>query len=537
MKFRFTKKSIFLLPFIVVSFASVNAQSVGSSLTENTEKTISGTRTTVSANLLIGPNAKIQLNGDWHVYSQYIFIHPQAAISGTGNLYIYDAAEAGGAGGTTVLDANGSTINANIIHANNNAISLSNVHLPADLDTTSTWNPAYPSSSKTILHNATLVVGKNLNFSVNGANILLNDSLSVGLPNHSQGNLIIENNANIINYSANRMIVTNNATFSTVQKNFPANTNTSFFFPIGIRAGDYTPATLFTTGGNLNVSVTNYASANAPFIQSPEEGMNRIWYIDNTNDNIDSVILQHNSPTTDGNRYTDIDAYITQYNVDSTSWTIATNPGYISLGVHGTSEISAGELILSKTSDLFTPLPITWLSFTAKKVSNTAILNWQTVNEKNNKGYFVQKSTDGINWDNLGFVNTLAINGNSGNEILNYNYTDKNPIEGYNFYKLQQVDFDGKTSYSNVEKVYFENLKPAIEIYPNPTQNDMVWIKGLSENLTISVLDITGKVVITQQAKNIKEQIDLSQLSNGIYYCIVKEDGVEIWNAKLIKTK
>ncbi len=537
MKLKNTIVTNLLFSFFIISTTITRAQVSGSTLTEDSEKTISGIKTTVSENLLIGPNAKIEINGEWHIYSKYIFIHPQAEINGDGSLLIHNAIDAGGVGGTTILDANGNRINTTIVNANNTAISLSNVHLPSDLDNTASWNTASPASSKTIFHSSSLEVGSNLNLSVNGANILLNDSAAIGLPNHSQGNLIIDTNGSITNFATNRMISTNNSTYSTVQKKYPLNTDTSFLFPIGISAGDYTPATLFTSGGNLSISITNYNSADAPFIHEPEEGIDRIWYINNTSNNIDSIILQHNSPLTNGTLYTDTNGFITQYDAILDSWSSFSLSGYMSAGVHSTSEITATELILTKTSDAFTPLPITLLSFTAQKAMNTSVLQWSTVNEKNNKGFYIHKSKDATKWENIGFVNSLSANGNSGNHILNYQFVDNKPTEGLNYYKLQQIDFDGTSSYSTVEKVYFDNIDTQIEIYPNPTQNDAVWLTGLNANETILVIDISGKIVVTHKADKKKEQLNLSQLAEGVYNIQIIEEGINKWNSKLIKTK
>lgn len=99
-----------------------------------------------------------------------------------------------------------------------------------------------------------------------------------------------------------------------------------------------------------------------------------------------------------------------------------------------------------------TTLPVTLTKFDAKKVNNRVGLNWTTLSEQNNSHFEVLKSTDAKFWTN---VTTVRGAGNS-NQTLNYRATDFNPANGMNYYQLKQVDFDGKTSLSDVVSVAFE---------------------------------------------------------------------------------
>lgn len=89
-------------------------------------------------------------------------------------------------------------------------------------------------------------------------------------------------------------------------------------------------------------------------------------------------------------------------------------------------------------------LPITLKSFTAKPVDKNILLTWQTLSEKNNKNFEVQRSFDGKSYKS---IRTVEAAENSDTE-KNYEFTDQNPYPGTNYYKLIQYDFDGKTTFT-----------------------------------------------------------------------------------------
>ena len=96
------------------------------------------------------------------------------------------------------------------------------------------------------------------------------------------------------------------------------------------------------------------------------------------------------------------------------------------------------------------PLPVTFLSFNAKKLTETAaVLNWKTSQEQNSSYFQVERSNDALHYFNIGRV---AASGNSTTAI-DYYFTDTKPAAGINYYRLKQVDIDGKFEYSNTIKI------------------------------------------------------------------------------------
>jgi hypothetical protein len=174
-------------------------------------------------------------------------------------------------------------------------------------------------------------------------------------------------------------------------------------------------------------------------------------------------------------------------------------------------------------------LPVRLLSFSGYKNGNKNILQWSTSDEANCKGYEIQRSTDGQNYSRIGFVNTLAINGNSST-ILKYSFEDYNPTLLKQFYRLKQIDIDEKVKMSNI--VMISGAKPAIlalgGLYPNPAHNTLNVIVNSPQNdrIELVVTELGGKIVrnkliIVGEGSN-SIDIDISSLSANGYLVSLK---------------
>ncbi len=164
----------------------------------------------------------------------------------------------------------------------------------------------------------------------------------------------------------------------------------------------------------------------------------------------------------------------------------------------------------------FKGLPIELLAFTAQKSKSNILLSWSTVTELNNDYFLVEKSIDALEFEELAKING-AIDSRSKN---NYKFTDFNPVNGINYYRLKQVDLDGNYSYSNVEKVEFE-IENAVVISPNPFNNFIIVNSSLKyDNNTIQVVNLNGKTVYnsTIPAGNSTTKFYLPDLNSGIYF-------------------
>jgi len=167
-------------------------------------------------------------------------------------------------------------------------------------------------------------------------------------------------------------------------------------------------------------------------------------------------------------------------------------------------------------------VPVELVSFNAFLLNNHVILNWRTSTETNNKGFEIERSSDGDNFLLRGFVEG---NGTS-TQPHNYTFTDDGASVKV-FYRLKQLDFNGEYSYSNVIEVNSTN-SPEYRLaqnYPNPFNPTTVIQYTLPYDgiVTLKVYDVLGKEVKTltggyQQAGVHSVNFDASDLSSGIYY-------------------
>ena len=168
--------------------------------------------------------------------------------------------------------------------------------------------------------------------------------------------------------------------------------------------------------------------------------------------------------------------------------------------------------------NLSSAVPIQLLSFKAGLENNQMNLFWQTASETNNQGFDIQKSRDGGSWQTIGFVKG---NGTS-RDIIEYNYIDKNPYNGINYYRLKQIDFDGVFEYSDVVSVDYQNGdKNDFYFYPNPTEGIIHF--SSEKRGVIRIIDKIGNTIYNNVPNN--NTIDINGYPNGIYTLLYEVDG------------
>ncbi|MCF8262064.1 MAG: T9SS type A sorting domain-containing protein [Melioribacteraceae bacterium] len=111
-------------------------------------------------------------------------------------------------------------------------------------------------------------------------------------------------------------------------------------------------------------------------------------------------------------------------------------------------------------------LPVELNSFTGRVINNKVELNWETITELNNYGFWVERKLETADWAKLGFIEGV---GNSNSPKL-YKFIDSSPIAGKAYYRLKQIDFDGKFEYSSIIEVNVASPTKfeLLQNYPNP---------------------------------------------------------------------
>ncbi len=188
-------------------------------------------------------------------------------------------------------------------------------------------------------------------------------------------------------------------------------------------------------------------------------------------------------------------------------------------------------------------LPVTLSSFTGVRVNGVNKLSWTTKTEVNNAGFELQRSADGKNFTKLGYVAAKSENGNSTRE-LNYSFNDTKPYAGISYYRLNQIDKDGKSTLSNVVAIKGDKLNEVqfSAVYPNPAKDrlNVVLASPKAERVTLVVTDLSGKV-IKQQIHNAIEgnnniEVNVNSLSAGTYIIkLVCASGCETAIQKFMK--
>ncbi|MCC7030148.1 MAG: T9SS type A sorting domain-containing protein [Chitinophagaceae bacterium] len=193
-----------------------------------------------------------------------------------------------------------------------------------------------------------------------------------------------------------------------------------------------------------------------------------------------------------------------------------------------------------KVSTINAVLPVTLLYFNGKKMSSYDELNWETSSEINNNYFNVQKSTDGTHFSTMTRVNTKALNGNS-QVPLHYTVNDNSPLAGNNYYRLEQVDIDGQTSYSNVINLIWDGKAGDVTLSPNPAGNTTT-VSVYSDKAaagTVKLMDMSGRTVklikVNYEIGYNTIDLSLDEFAQGNYQVNVYSNDLLLKSLKLNK--
>ncbi len=182
--------------------------------------------------------------------------------------------------------------------------------------------------------------------------------------------------------------------------------------------------------------------------------------------------------------------------------------------------------------------PVQLTSFTGKYSSGKAMLDWQTSQELNSDRFELFRSTDGSDFIK---VSTIKSSGNSST-VKNYSYQDN--ISGnsgnYVYYRLKQIDINGKATFSSVVKLNLDS-KSSFDIFPNPFTNNFTvsFSAPKTSNATLRVQNSTGHLVYSKQVMVTKGNNsvvvnNLPIMAPGVYYVTIQNEEMN-FNGKLQK--
>ncbi len=164
-----------------------------------------------------------------------------------------------------------------------------------------------------------------------------------------------------------------------------------------------------------------------------------------------------------------------------------------------------------------TPLPVELLFFNAQLEGSAVLCNWSTASEQNNDFFTVERSRDGEYFEPIGQVDGAA----NSQQTLHYTLTDGTPYFGLSYYRLRQTDLDGTQAWSGIVPVVINATEvPGLMVWPNPCR-DLLNIQGLDGSETITVIDATGRRVMSSSGRN---TLHTEQLDAGPYTVLVTHD-------------
>ncbi len=160
------------------------------------------------------------------------------------------------------------------------------------------------------------------------------------------------------------------------------------------------------------------------------------------------------------------------------------------------------------------PVPVTLLTFNGTLQNRQVFLNWQTSSEFNNDYFSLERSNATV------FTAIGRINGNGTSSLLhNYSFIDQAPLNGVNYYRLKQIDFDGNYKYSHIIPIYMDN-DLVVNAYYNSLNNSIrIIFNKAQNNIQLKLFGSNAQLVkaISTSANITDYTMQLPTIANGIY--------------------
>ena len=178
------------------------------------------------------------------------------------------------------------------------------------------------------------------------------------------------------------------------------------------------------------------------------------------------------------------------------------------------------------------PLPVTFEGFVARKLNDGATdLLWNVSREINVKGYYVETSTNGVNFQDVGYVTA------SGKSIYKFNYADK--ISGTVYFRIRNVDFDGKSKYSIIIRINSNvNALSSLQVYPQPAFEQVtIQHNKATEKAMLTLYSADGKIIMQKLAlpNTLQTQLNIGSINSGLYMVRYDDGTGKVQTKSLIK--
>jgi hypothetical protein len=159
------------------------------------------------------------------------------------------------------------------------------------------------------------------------------------------------------------------------------------------------------------------------------------------------------------------------------------------------------------------PLPVTFSSFTATQNGCKVALTWVTENERNNDHFEVERSTGGKIFTSIGKADATNLNSRQ-----QYNFTDERPVQGFNQYRITQVDVDGKRTSTSINIVNMNCAGNEAQVYPTLSEGTVYVNLPIGyEKAEMNVFNSIGQEVMKKTPGAGPSTLQLANLAKGQY--------------------
>ncbi len=177
-------------------------------------------------------------------------------------------------------------------------------------------------------------------------------------------------------------------------------------------------------------------------------------------------------------------------------------------------------------SDLFnfqncsSPLPVHLTWFDGYVNENEIVLAWNTASELNNKVFEIERSADFVEFTRIGSVNGAGTSTTS----KKYKFDDLQPINGTNYYRLKQIDFDGTFIFSKIIAISYVDHSKEIKVYPNPAMDFFIINFPWEKEFDVAISDFNGNILLKINKQQNKQKINCADIPKGLYLLRITTD-------------
>ncbi len=207
-------------------------------------------------------------------------------------------------------------------------------------------------------------------------------------------------------------------------------------------------------------------------------------------------------------------------------------PGNYTYQVTVTNGICAASTSSTVTIVVQAILPVELTYFEASEMGENVLLQWQTASELNNEAFIIERSADGLSFEPIATVEGKG----TTTETSDYHFTDLRPLPGTSYYRLKQVDFNGKYEYSELVSVRRPQTMDVIA-YPIPVKDvlNLTLPTRATGTVDIHLFSIQGQLVISKKMEASELfKLDLTMLETGHYLLRLQYDG-RVYNTLIMK--